>query len=731
MIWYFGFFFLSGFCAILYELVWMRLSMAQFGVTTALVSIVLSVFMAGLGLGSWSAGRLVRRYGQRLRAPLRIYALVELLIGVSALLVPAELAGGHHLLARLAERAPIASGTYYLLSSTCLTLTLIPWCACMGATIPVVMFAIRQSGRYETTRSFSFLYLANVLGSAAGAVVPLYLIELLGFHGTLRVGALSNAVIVSGALLLTFAPQPQSEKVPRPSLEALAVEPSASNGVLALLFTTGLATMGMEVVWLRLFTSYLGPQVYTFAIILATYMVATFAGSQTYRFWSRPGRQESSLLWIALGLLGLLALVTSDVRVSMEALVRIVVGVAPFSAVVGYLTPLLVDHWSAGDPTRAGRAYAVNVLGCILGPLITGFVLLPAAGERLSMFILALPWLALAARPRGLKKTQMAAAYALVAASFAVFLLTKDFQSQFPGCRVERDSTATVIATGTGMKKTLLVNGIGTTYLSPVTKMMAHFPLASLDHPPRSVLIICFGMGTTFRSALSWGIPTTALELVPSVPRLFTYYHDDGAQVLASPLAHVVIDDGRRYLERSPGRYDLISIDPPPPITAAASSLLYSREFYDLVKLHLAPGGILAQWLPEGDAAIQAAISEALEISFPHVRVFGSLEHQGWHYLASDRPIPIRTGAKLLARMPARAVGDMMEWNPGGKPEEQFDVMLSQEVSIGELLALSPATPALSDDRPTNEYFLLRLPLEKVQSPLIHRLASTKGRNHG
>src|SRR5712672_91689 len=93
--WYFFFFFVSGFCSVLYELVWLRLSMAQFGVTTAMVSIVLSVFMAGLGLGSWASGRWLRRHGDELRfSALRLYGLVELLIGVSGLVVPYELGWG-------------------------------------------------------------------------------------------------------------------------------------------------------------------------------------------------------------------------------------------------------------------------------------------------------------------------------------------------------------------------------------------------------------------------------------------------------------------------------------------------------------------------------------------------------------------------------------------------------------------------------------------------------------
>jgi hypothetical protein len=199
---------------------------------------------------------------------------------------------------------------------------------------------------------------------------------------------------------------------------------------------------------------------------------------------------------------------------------------------------------------------------------------------------------------------------------------------------------------------------------------------------------------------------------------MFTFYHSDGAQILASPLAHVVIDDGRRYLERSPERFDLITIDPPPPVSAAGSSLLYSREFYNLVKLHLMPGGILAQWLPGGDAVVQSSVSQALRNSFPYVRVFGSVEKWGWHYMASNGPIPQRTAVEMLARMPSPAVEDMMEWNPGRKPEEQFNLMLSQEINMRQLVALSRSAPALSDDRPVNEYDLLRSHLDWVRSAL-------------
>jgi spermidine synthase len=254
------------------------------------------------------------------------------------------------------------------------------------------------------------------------------------------------------------------------------------------------------------------------------------------------------------------------------------------------------------------------------------------------------------------------------------------------------------------------------TFLTPITKMMAHLTLASLDHTPHSALIICFGMGTTFRSVVSWNISGTAVELVPSVPKLFSYFHSDAAKVMASPLTHVVIDDGRRFLERSPAKYDAIIVDPPPPVQTAGSSLLYSGEFYAVAKQRLEPGGILQQWLPEGDDPTQASVARAIRNSFPYVRVYRGIDAWGWHFLASEHPIPERTAAELVARMPPSAVTDMMEWGPQPTPEKQVQRILFYQTSIDKIVAYSPATPALTDDRPINEYFLLRTPFGELMA---------------
>ena len=693
--------------------------MAQFGVTTALTSIVLSVFMAGLGAGSWFAGSLVRRYGDRITfPPLRLYAVLELLIGLSALVVPAELVWGHRLLESLADRAAVSSAAYYLISGVWLAATMVPFCACMGATIPVAMFAIRKRQQAGDRRSFSFLYLANVLGAVLGSFLPLLLIEPYGFHKTLRIGAVLNVAIAVSAFVVTLASRPVQPRVSSPS-DTVFGPTDSHRSALVLLFTTGLATMGMELIWIRLFTPYIGPVVYSFGMILVAYLLATFAGSQIYRYWSRTRTAESRLTWISLALLGMLPLLTADVRVPLHLVARVFLGVMPFAGMIGFLTPMLVDRWSGGDPDRAGRAYAVNVVGCIVGPLVCGFVLLPLVGEHWSVLLLALPWFAMAfpiRRAPGFQPFSRAAAYGILAQALVVLLATKDFETQFPVRRVLRDSTATVIAQGEGMQRRLLVNGMGMTKLTPITKMMAHLTLASLDHTPHSALIICFGMGTTYRSVVAWNISGTAVELVPSVPKLFSYYHADAAEVMASPLAHVVIDDGRRFLERSPAKYDAIIVDPPPPVQTAGSSLLYSQDFYAVAKQRLEPGGILQQWLPEADDPTQAAVARAIKNSFPYVRVFRGIEGWGWHFLASERPIPIRTAAELVARMPPGAVSDMMEWGPAPSPEEQVNLLLSHQSSTDAVIALSPATATLTDDRPINEYFLLRTPFDQLMA---------------
>lgn len=715
---FFGFFLVSGFCSLVYQVVWLRLAMAGFGVTAPMVAIVLSTFMAGLALGSWAGGRLARREAVSAAFPLRLYALAELCIALGGAVVPAGLVLGR---SWLASTADVAWGSlrHYLASGMCVAVVLLPFCACMGATFPLAMWAIRRWQPGRSTRSFSYLYLANVLGAALGTLASAYvLIELLGFRRTGLLAVALNALLAAWAwgLSLTRPALPETG-APDGGTRLASSEPPARQSILWLLFTTGLVSMGLEVVWVRQFTPYVGTVVYAFATIVALYLAATFAGSWAYRWWQRAGedRRLAAWLWPALALSALLPLLAADPRLPVPPFVlagagRVSFGIVPLCALLGFVTPLLLDRFSRGDPARAGSAYAVNVIGCILGPLLAGFVLLPRLGERGALSVLALPLFGaglVAARLAEARHARTAWAAAVVA-SLMLFGVTRDFANTFRRRVVLHDHVATVIATGRGQSKQLLVNGKGMTSLTPITKLMVHLPLAFSDAPPRRGLVICFGMGTSFRSLLSWNIESTAVELVPSVPALFGFFHADGPRLAQSPQAHIVIDDGRRFLERTRQEYDVITVDPPPPVQAAGSSLLYSREFYDLASRRLRPGGVLQQWLPRGDGLVVASFTRALAQSFRHVRAFRSLRGFGVHFLASDRRLPPLTPAELAARVPRSAAVDLLEWGPAASAAEQFAIVIDQEVAISELLQMAPGAAALTDDQPVNEYYLLR-----------------------
>ena len=722
MQWYFFFFLVSGFCSILYEIVWLRIAMAQFGVTTAMVSLVLSAFMVGLGLGSWGSGVVVRKYGARSQFPaLRLYALMELLIGLSAVAVPHQLLLGRELLLKTGGMS-FSSSIYYLPAGIWLAITLVPWCMCMGATFPFAMAAIKQDRGAKETRSFSYLYVANVLGAAAGATVPLFLIELFGFQRTLYISAVLNLLLAASAFLLSLARKPsivaevlnETRAIPTSSYS----EFFSDKALLWLLFGTGLTSMGVEVIWVRLYTPFLGTVVYAFATILGLYLVAMDLGSWLYRRMNRNDILNSGLLWIVLGFSVLVAFFAADPRVQGHVHSRVVLGIMPFSFLVGIITPALVDRFSRSDPDRAGRAYAINIVGCVLGPLVTSFLLLPLVGERLALCAFALPWFVagLKYRPRFILSFRdvVGSPYVLGACivmlgSAALASSTKGFEEQYALREVRRDSTATVVATGsTRAEKRLLVNGIGITQMGPTTKMMAHLPLAFLPHPPKSGLVVCFGMGTTYLSMLSWGINSTAVELVPSVPGLVTFFHPNAATLMKSPLSHVVIDDGRFYLERTSEQYDVITLDPPPPVAAAGSSLLYSEEFYAIVKRRLRPGGILQQWFPGENSFVTASVARAIKESFPYVRAFNGFEGSGIQYLASMSPLPQLSASELAAKLPADAARDLMEWGPASSPREQFEMVLDRETSLDALIGQAPNAPALQDDHPVNEYFMLQ-----------------------
>jgi spermidine synthase len=697
-------FFISGFCSLLYQTVWLRLASAAYGVNAPLLASVLSVFMLGLMAGSvW--GKSFSDHLQRnpLFRNLRAYAFLEFLIGLGGLSVPAVFQAGRTLLLSV----PMSSGFYFAGSFLAVAAALFPFCFVMGATVPAALDYLNRAG-VQSPHHFSRLYLMNVLGGVAGvAVTAIAAIELLGFRGTLGLGVILNfaaaglAWIYGGRTPAAVSPPRDAAlRVPRP--------------VLLQLFLLGFCSLGIEVLWTRLYLPFTGSLVYAFAGILGIYLVATTFGTAVYRRYFLRKR-NLSYVWAMLAPAALLSLTAVHPAYPFPVLARLVLGIAPLSFLLGILTPSLIDVHSQSNAAAAGKSYAVNLAGCILGPLAAGFVFIPWVGNYAAYLIFAAVFLLLTLGILSrLQKTVPKIAFtAAVLMSCALILKTGgSYESQYPDGEIRHDYAATVVAAGKGMKKQLLVNGTGMTLLSTITKLMVHLPAAHLPEPPQKTLVIGLGMGTSFRSLLSWNADVTAVELVPSVAALLPYYFPDAPKLLeeAGDKARIVIDDGRRYLDRHPAQYDLIIIDPPPPIEAAGSSLLYSKEMYGSVKKRLKKDGILQTWIAGVDQETTASILRSVAESFTSMRLFDSIDGWGLHILASDSPIPMKSPAELAAALPERVRQDLTEWLPKKTAEAIFIKQLEGEFPTKHMLSSlrSGKHRLLTDDFAVNEYFLWR-----------------------
>ncbi|MGD0278963.1 MAG: fused MFS/spermidine synthase [Smithella sp.] len=711
---------------------------ASFGTITPVLSVIISVFMLGLSLGSFLGGRLITGLNHRYNVSSVIfYASTEFFIGLGAFAVPKLFSLGERLLLSSGEMNSIQ---YLLFSDVIIAISILPWCILMGFTYPFMMSFIKGMDKGNNS-GFSYLYFANVLGAMCGTFLTAWvLIELTGFYNSLLIAASLNfSVFIAGIVIsirypykntLTENLETANYKFCSPK-DTLIKNPAF---IYLLLGSTGFISMAMEVVWVRAFTPVMLTTIYSFAALLTVYLFATWAGSFMYR---KQLHRESVLstgnLLACLAVFSFFPLIMNDPRL-ITSIPVILISIFPFCVALGYLTPKLIDEYSLGRPYEAGKAYAVNIAGCVIGPLFASYILLPKSGVKFSLIILGIPFLlffvayhksAIFKKKRLIVMTTLAALMILISTFISVsyedvYVLMEDDinQREFfvlqKDSVVRRDHTATVISTGQGMQKMLFVNGIGITHLTPLTKMMAHLPLAFCKDKPESALVICLGMGTTYRSALSWNIKVTAVELVPSVRDALGYYFADAESIMKNPNGKIIIDDGRRFLNRTKETFDVITIDPPPPLESAGSSLLYSEEFYSLIKMHLKQKGVFQQWFPGGELKIAQAMARALSNSFPYIRIYRSAEGWGFHFLASMSPLDVPSVPTMISRIPDSAKRDITEWYEVDKVnsfEGFIKFVLASEIPLATFLN-NDRHITITDDRPYNEYFFLRRNLD-------------------
>jgi spermidine synthase len=644
----------SGAAALIYEVVWTRLLTLHMGHGLAAASAVLAAFMGGLAAGAGAAGRFAGALPPR-RA-VRLYAMLEIAIGVLALLMPLALIAVRPLLAATYADGDGGSWFAFVRLSSSIVLLSVP-AACMGATFPIASRWIVRTGATAASDAGG-LYAANTLGAAAGAVLAGFLlIPALGLRGTTLVGVAFNVIAAAGAWLIvrgTAEPgnlepgnlepgtRNRNQKFALP-VESLAARPWTAAAALGV---SGFASLTLQVVWTRLLVQILGPTTYAFSTVVAIFIIgiaigAAIASRIVTRVRPGIGLACSMLLSAALAiaaasavdwaLITLAGVVSRPEYQFNDVLLREVLLVTamllPMAIAFGAAFPFAVAFARRRDDEvteSLGVIYAINTIGAIVGSLLAGFVLVPMIGLHTTIRIVAavsaIAAIAiLVVSPGGrAQRANYAFAVAVVIAAAVVPEWDRSLLSSgaykyaiaMRGANLESALTAgELLSYREGSTGTVTVRQLtGTISLAIdgkvdasnsgdmlTQRLLAHVPL--LLHPnPQRAAIIGLGSGVTLGSALTHPLKeATVLEISREVVAASKFFDAENHRALADPRTRLVVGDGRTHLMLGRQYYDVIVSEPSNPWMAGIASL-FTREFFAGARARLAPGGVLCQW---------------------------------------------------------------------------------------------------------------------------------------
>jgi len=755
-------FFLSGLCALIYEIAWTRRLTLIFGNTVYSISTVLVAFMGGLALGS----RLFGGFIDRRNDPIRVYAFLEIGIGVSALLLPFALSALNPVYRVLYNETGASN---YLMSLVRFLMSagiLIVPTTMMGATLPVLSkFVVRSSDR--TGANIGSLYAINTLGAVAGCFLAGFV--LLGWIGMTKSEYLAASInifvgIVAFGMYMTLRDvRPAAEKAAEEGTdsEAHGYSPIIMRSILLVFCLSGMAALAYEVLWSRILVFLLGSSIYSFSMILAVYLLGLTTGSLVFaRFVDglKKPLQVFGWLEILIGIAALTGLVLFQRLPFMPYMLGVSAGtylttnfintiaiVLPPTLLMGAIFPLAVKIYArslGAIGKQTGTLYAVNTVGAILGSFVAGFVLIPLAGSKNSLLLLVLVsmacglWLLLLSM-----KEEGASNYNWLAAGLFVLplagmpfgnelmeelsvkMLEDRSGLEWEVVAFDEDATAAVAVaedrTGTRL---LTVNGISMTYMHAETQLMAHLPLA-LVQEPKNLLVVCFGMGTTFVSGRKAGMDVDFVELCPYVVKAFGYYHEDTSR-LNEPGVGKIIADGRNYLLLSDKTYDAITIDPPPPPYSAGTVNLYTKEFYELCKQRLKPGGVTSQWIPmysTTEDQYKMLLRTFMEV-FPHTSVWSPINGMGTYLVGTPERLQLdRDRASFNAYFDAPAVKEDLALY-GDEIIDGTRMLSLLLLDENAARYYSQGAPVMTDDLPLIEFPLFKVGqnIELMRTGLIY-----------
>jgi spermidine synthase len=658
----------SGCSALIYEIVWYQLLQLVIGSSAISLGVLLATFMGGLCLGSLALPRLM---AARRQHPLRVYAKVEFGIAICGVLVLFGM--------------PLMDGVYaaavghgmpaILLRALVCGLCLIPPTFLMGASLPAAARWIESSP--EGVSWMGFLYGGNTAGAVFGCLLAgFYLLRVFDMATATFVAAVLNVAVGAGSLAIARRTPERASDTPEP-----AGEPAAKIAwpVYAAIAISGACALGAEVIWTRVLGLMLAATVYTFSIILAVFLVGIGLGSGLGSLAARAGRARlvfgccqlalvAAIGWTAFQLSDSLPywpvnplLSTSPWYTFQIDLVRCLWAILPPALLWGASFPLALAAAAPDQRDSArlvGGIYAANTAGAIVGALSFSLFLVPRIGtagcERVLIVLAAIGAVLILAPLVSASRTVWGAAGLTAALVLAALLVTH--VSGVPpvliayGRRIITSIDHTkVLYSGEGINSSIAIStwddgavqfhvsgkveASTEPYDMRLQRMLGHMP--ALFHPnPKSVLIVGFGAGVTAGTFVTYPEVKRIVicEMEPLIPPTATrYFGKENYNVMHDPRVQIVYDDARHFILTTNEKFDIITSDPIHP-WVKGSATLYSKEYFELVKQHLNPGGLVTQWVPlyESDApTVKSEIATFFNV-FPDGTVWGNSNNGGY-----------------------------------------------------------------------------------------------------
>ena len=645
----------SGLAALIYEIVWFQLLEFVIGSTAVSLAVLLGTFMGGMCLGSLAFARIIPASLH----PLRVYAAMEFGIGLLAiailyLLPPAAdlyaSVGGHGFNGMLFRALLCAA---FLLAPTVL----------MGATLPCAARWVENTPRGVSW--LGILYTGNLGGAVFGCLLAgFYLLRLYDMATATFVAAAVNALCA--ALAFSLAAVAPHHAPAAPAAADRAPPRLESAAVYLTIALSGLTALGAQVVWTRLLSLLLGASVYTFSIILAVFLLGLGLGSSAGSLLARSGRNSlvmlgwcqfflvAAIAWAAFSVDAWLPYWPVDPRFSINPwltfqldLARCLWAVLPAACLWGASFPLALaaaapQHKDSGR--MVGAVYAANTVGAIVGAVTFSIIVIPAVGtlwaQRILIAVAAVAaMLILLTRlrsgiPAAGRRLPLSAVLGAIVAVPVVAAALAYGAPPVPGelyafgrAIMNPDYEPNMLYIGEGMNASVAVsedqNGIRYFHVSGKTeagthpidmrlqRMLGHLA-ALLNAKPRSVLVVGFGAGVTAGTFVTYPeIERIVIcEIEPLIPRMVSgYFSKENYNVVKDPRVEIVYDDARSFILSSREKFDIITSDPIHPWVKGAATL-YTREYFELVKRHLKPGGVVTQWVPLYESTSEAVKSE-------------------------------------------------------------------------------------------------------------------------